>query len=69
MTSHAGHNHPATPAARATCRKLGLDAKIRIEADGTASRKVVTPEIKMTGATARKLARHASKADMLRNAR
>lgn len=37
--SHAGHNHPATPAARATCRKLmegsgGTPTKQRIEAGG-----------------------------------
>lgn len=31
MTSHAGHNHPATPAARATCRKLEA---VRIAAGG-----------------------------------
>jgi hypothetical protein len=39
MASHAGHNHPATPAARATCRKFGLDPRIRIEADGATGAK------------------------------
>lgn len=36
--SHTGHNHPATPAARAACRKLaasgGSPTRQRIEADG-----------------------------------
>lgn len=38
--SHAGHNHPATPAARAACRKLmngagGSPTVQRIEGDGS----------------------------------
>jgi hypothetical protein len=45
MASHTGHNHPATPAARATCRKLGLDRHIRIEADGATGAKAPTPKI------------------------
>jgi hypothetical protein len=45
MASHAGHNHPATPAARATCRKLGLDGKIRIEANGATGTKAPVTKI------------------------
>lgn len=56
---HTGHNHPATPAGRAACRKA-MAATFQVPT-------VAAPApIKMTGATARKLARHAAKADMVR---
>jgi hypothetical protein len=51
--SHAGHNHPATPAARAACRKLmagggGAPTNQRIEADG-----YIADHIRKTAAAAR----------------
>lgn len=80
--SHAGHNHPATPAARAACRKSnGNPSVTRIESDGYIAdhiRKVAAngrmktrmdreyAEIKMTGDVARRMARQAAKADNAR---
>jgi hypothetical protein len=87
--SHAGHNHPSTPADPSACRKLmkgagGSPTVQRIESDGsyigdhirktaaaakikaTMDRRYDEAEIKMTGATARKLARHAAAADRAR---
>lgn len=54
---HTNCSHPRTPKGRAACRA----------SRATVSAPVVTvPEIKMTGATARKLARHAAAADKVR---
>jgi hypothetical protein len=58
--SHAGHNHPATPAARAACRKsTGNPNVTRIESDG----------LILTGAVVRRMARTAAKADNMKAAR
>lgn len=46
--SHAGHNHPATPAARAACRKSNGNPRVtRIESDG-----YIAGQIRKTAANA-----------------
>lgn len=55
MTDHSSHNHPATPAGRAACRK-SMSA-------GHLAGTVFAPEIRMTGPVARRMARQAVKAD------
>lgn len=91
--SHAGHNHPATPAGRRACRASGGDGDSQANRPVGAVRKLaedaglVTPAadrnarldamkarldsmadepIKLSGAQARKIARHAAKADRVR---
>lgn len=64
--SHAGHNHPATPAARSACRKSNGNPNVtRIESDGYVAR-AAKSEIRMTGAVARRMARTAMKAENMR---
>lgn len=53
--SHAGHNHPATPAGRRACRAGNVVVVERPQ-----------DEIKMTGPVARRMARHAMKAENAR---
>lgn len=51
--SHAGHNHPATPAARSACRKsTGNPMVTRIESDG-----YIAEHIRKTAANGRMKAR------------
>jgi len=87
--SHAGHNHPATAAARKACRNSNDNPNVtRIEADGfrkvtaasarragvaigraneaRARQEVLDSEIKMTGPVARRMAKHAAKAENAR---
>lgn len=59
---HTGHTHPATPAGRAACRKANGHLAGTIFVSPVA----VTPEIKMTGAVARRMARQAAEADNAR---
>jgi hypothetical protein len=59
--SHAGHTHPSTPAARAACRRAN-------DAGGTTHLSYQNPirdEIRMTGPVARRMAKHAAKADRI----
>lgn len=60
--SHADHDHANTPAARSACRKRM--AAGQSPRDDSAERAL--GNIKMTGTTARKLARQAAKADMVK---
>lgn len=57
--SHANCTHPRTPAGRAACRKLGVHL-------ATVAAPDVTPEIKITGPVARRMARTAAKVDAAR---
>lgn len=66
--SHANCTHARTPAGRRACR-AGNAAPVVTPLTGTAFDPAVMPEIKMTAATARKLARHAAAADRLRASR
>lgn len=77
---HSNCTHPRTPAGRRTCRAGGDVNPVRdltVAADLVKPTKAAAnhemksrmdrqPEIKMTGAMARKLARHAAKADAMK---
>jgi hypothetical protein len=78
--SHAGHNHPATPAGRRACRNGASPAPVTTDYIADHMRKVQTShaakarmdrdydaaEIKITGPVARRMARQAVKADNAR---
>jgi hypothetical protein len=60
--SHAGHNHPATPAARAACRKsTGNPNVTRIESDGLVKTNADRRGLVKTNADRRGLARTAGR--------
>lgn len=69
--SHAGHNHPSTPAARSACRKQMANGDtpltgnpIPVSLAGVLAR-TITPEIRMTGPVARRMAKYAVKAERI----
>jgi hypothetical protein len=67
--SHAGHNHPATPAGRRACRAgndLAAAPVVRGTTHQTTENVEGNREIRMTGAVARRIARQAVAADNAR---
>lgn len=65
--SHESCTHPRTPAGRRACRAGNTSVVIENQAvDAYVNRIAETGQIKMTGAVARRMARQAAKADMVR---